>query len=127
MSLLHYLEFPWIQALSGLLATIMMIPMVRPRSSDPVYNTGGFIYGVFILVNAGFQFSAARPGIYFLISMVSSVVYIFLSYQICRMYIGRIYRIEGGDESSMVFLMIMYHPLVSLLTWGVSALVNVLL
>jgi hypothetical protein len=74
----------------------------------------GVLYVAFILTNTAFIWVADKPWIYLLISIGLSVLYVFLIGLISTGYC-KLVETEGSGESGMIFLVVMYHPVLLLL------------
>jgi hypothetical protein len=101
---------PFVQAIFFLILIPIVIPVLRPSSTEHIYNTAGILFVLFIVVNTVLLFWSPTPWRYFFISVLAAVLFIMVAYQIAVIFIKYIYKIEGSGESSMIFLVIMYHP-----------------
>lgn len=112
LSLLHK---PWYQAAACLLLTAAFMPAIRPEKLDSLWTIAGLAYLLFLLSNAIGQWFANRSWGYFGFSLLCSVLYLFAArflVQICAGLLGS----KGSGESGMIFLVIMFHPPLLLLT-----------
>lgn len=86
----------------------------RPGSANAMWNTAGVLYIGFILANAVFLLFADGTRAYFFISLACSLAYI-LAAGILVSGLIRVLKINGSGESAMIFLSVIYHPVVLLL------------
>jgi hypothetical protein len=120
---LHYsnLQNPLLQAIVFLLLMIPVIFIARPKNIDSVYTVAGIIYALFIIVNITLYFVSNDVWIYFFLSLLASFGVMGLGYLIVVFFTRYIFKYDGGHESSMIFLIIIYHPpallLAILLKW----------
>ncbi|HTE41593.1 MAG TPA: hypothetical protein VK629_12225 [Steroidobacteraceae bacterium] len=105
----EYIGRPLIQAVFFALLTMVIMPIVRPKITDSVYGIAGAIYAVFMLVNSIAICFAPKVWPYFSYSMLFSIIYIVVMFVVLNTYIS-VTKTEGSAESSMVFVVIMYHP-----------------
>jgi hypothetical protein len=96
------------------LATVLSVPFLRRRKADTIWNLAGLFYVLFIAVNSIFQLFADSTWTYFFISVLVSAAYAFLGGSMLE-YLIKALKIEGSGESAMIFLIVLYHPVVLLL------------
>jgi hypothetical protein len=109
MAGLNFIFRPAWQAFILLLINIILLIIVRPNHLEHTWILAGAGYGLFILINSIFIWKSGAPWRYFFLSMVISVGYLFVAWAITTGY-ASITTASGSNESSMVFLIIMYHP-----------------
>jgi len=119
----EYISKPLYQGLFFLVFTFMILLLTKPSSADKTYTFSGILYGLFILTNTIFLFFTENTWTYFFYSSVFSLIYIFASYLISKIFI-RLFNVNGSEESSMIFLAIMYHPPLLLICMFIRWLVH---
>jgi cation transporter-like permease len=72
------------------------------------------LYIAFILTNAVFLLFEDSTWTYFFISLASSLLYILVAGSLVSLLI-RVLKIRGSGESAMIFVSIIYHPVILLL------------
>jgi len=109
-----YLSAPYTHAVVFLLITAVLFVLARPGNANALYTSAGVVYAVFILVNSIMIYYAESIWTYFFTSLLFSIVYLVAVELICSTYV-RIAKVAGSGESAMVFLIIIYHPIVMLI------------
>lgn len=109
-----FLQTPHYQAIFFIGLTVLLFVLKRQNQEENIWMLAGVIYVLFILVNALTLFWLANSWSYFFYSMLVSVAYLFLIEKICNAFIS-MYKTEGSGEGSMIFLVIIYHPIALLL------------
>jgi len=110
----EYITRPFFQVIVFTLLSIVILPIARPKDANSVYTIAGIVYAVFIVVNSIIICFVPKMWPYFFYSMLFSIVYVLATAVIMSLYID-ITKTEGSGETAMIFLIIMYHPLASLL------------
>jgi hypothetical protein len=110
----EHVERPLLQMVVFIVLSVVTIPVVKPKNADLVWTIAGAIYAVFIVVNSVLICLVSKVWPYFFSSMLCSFVYLLVAGLAIPTYIS-ITKTVGSNESGMVFIMAMYHPLASLL------------
>lgn len=113
MLFISYLHHPFYQFLLMQMFFVLVLIIVRPDQLEKVWVTAGVHYIVFILLNGVMCWFAKAVWMYFLYSMVFSVLFLLCTSGLINLYSNWKY-VEGSGESSMIFLVIIYHPFVLL-------------
>jgi hypothetical protein len=113
LSLFHLLRQPLYQAGFFLLLTVVLIPFLRAKGPNAIWNVAGVLYIGFIFANAIFFWFEDGTWSYFFISLAYSVLYLLLAGGLVSSLINAL-KIDGSGESAMVFLFIIYHPVILL-------------
>jgi hypothetical protein len=118
--MLESLKKPVWQFIIFLLLTLITLIVIRPAGQESLWTAAGIIYGVFILSNSLMILNTKSPKQYFWISLGFSALYPLSAAAVVMVY-GFIFSVNGPAESSMVFLIFIYHPftlgLILLLEW----------
>ena len=105
---------------TALLATAFLL-LVRPEDHNGAWTRAGAAYLLFVLASTAGLFWSAAPGRYALTAIAGSVVWLVLAPLVAGLARVR-WRLEGSGESAMIFLAVIYHPLLLglalLLRWG---------
>ena len=109
MSIFSSIQYPLYQLLASLGLNIVLLLLVRPSSNDTTWSIAGICYALFILGNTLFIFHLDKVWVYFFISLAFSVLYLFVAPIVTSAY-QSLRHVTGSGESSMIFLIIMYHP-----------------
>ena len=124
ITLEDFVSRPYLQALTFILLSVLLLAVVRPKETDTVYTLTGVVYAIFILANCVMIFFVPRVWPYFFYSMLCSVLYVGLIAMLNELY-ERIASSSGSGESGMIFLVIMYHPIAGLLAIFIKWIYNV--
>ena len=111
--LIALLSRPLNQFISVVLLSLIFILIWQPTTNDTFWIISGAFYASFILVNFIFFFFSTNKWRYFGYSMLSSLLYIFtasIAHQILLYFLP----LKGSGESAMIFLIILYHPVILL-------------
>ncbi|HYC86556.1 MAG TPA: hypothetical protein VEB86_15090, partial [Chryseosolibacter sp.] len=80
-----------------------------PAGSEETWFVSGAAYGLYIVFNSVVIAFSRTPWKYFFASMGLSIAFMVVCFVIARGWI--VFRnAHGSDEASIVFLIIMYHP-----------------
>ena len=110
MNLLKALiEAPWYQIPIFLSLTILLLTFLRTSNANSVWTITGGIYAVFILTNSFLVWGTESPWIYLGISILCSFGYLLLAGWVASVCI-KWRKMNGSGESAMLFLIIIYHP-----------------
>jgi cation transporter-like permease len=94
--------------------TTLVVPFVSSKSANAVWNVAGLLYVGFIFANAVFILFDDHIWTYFFVSLAYSLVYIVVAGIIVSLLIHAL-KVKGSGESAMIFVSILYHPVVLLL------------
>ncbi|MES2730570.1 MAG: hypothetical protein V4714_02435 [Bacteroidota bacterium] len=111
---LYVSQRPVYQGLFFFLLAVLIIILLRPRNPNGTWNIAGVLYVLFILTNSVCILTVDTVWMYFLFSLLSSVLYLLLSSWVIAALIDWM-GADGSGESSMIFLSIIYHPVLLLL------------
>jgi hypothetical protein len=100
---------PLYQAAFFILIMVLMFLGVRPAKSETLWMMAGATYALFILLNAIMIWFSDSRWTYFFVSLLVSVAYLIVANSLIKGY-SNFFKTDGSDESSMIFLVIMYHP-----------------
>lgn len=115
MSLYQLTGKPIYQGLLFILLSIMATLIANPKKADTIWVIGGLVYCFFILANAVLAFFTTNTWHYFFISLGVSLLYLVVIAIVVNIFTN-VYRLKGTEESAMIFLVIIFHPLVLLLS-----------
>ena len=123
MQLFQLIHKPFYQSLIFILFTILVTIIIKPKTADHLWVICGCIYGLFMLTNAVLAFSAVDIWSYFFISLGISILYLCMTAVTVNMLM-HILKLTGSQESAMIFMVVIFHPIVLLmavfLKWAVS-------
>jgi hypothetical protein len=105
----NFVRKPAGQLTMFLAVTLIAELLAQTSDTSILWMIAGIIYAGFILTNSILISGADNVWGYFLYSLVISVVFVFISFGITAGYAAIIHA-KGGNESSMVYLIIIYHP-----------------
>ena len=108
------LHQPLYQLVFFLLLTMLSVPFLMAKKANATWNVTGILYVAFIFTNAVFFWFADGTWSYFFISLAVSVLYILAAGVVVSFLINAL-KISGSGESGMIFLVVIYHPVVLLL------------
>ena len=114
LSLFHLLRQPFYQVGFFLLFTMILIPFLRAKGPNAIWNVAGVLYIGFIFANAIFFWFEDGTWWYFFISLICSILYLVLAGVLVSLLIKAL-KVDGSEESAMIFLFIIYHPVILLL------------
>ncbi|MEO8475015.1 MAG: hypothetical protein ABI477_22630 [Chryseolinea sp.] len=109
----HLLRQPVYQCVFFLLITVLFVPFLRRKTANAVWNLAGIFYIGFICTNGVFLFFDDGVWSYFFISLACSLGYILVAGMSVSLLVSAL-KISGSGESAMIFITIIYHPLVLL-------------
>src|SRR5688572_18828053 len=112
--LFHLLRQPLYQVGFFLLFTMILIPFLRAKGPNAIWNAAGVLYIGFIFANAIFFWFEDGTWWYFFISLICSILYLLLAVLLVSLLIKAL-KVDGSEESAMIFLFIIYHPVILLL------------
>lgn len=110
---MHFFYLIQKPALHGVLFFILSFVLnfiIRPRTADNVWVVCGLAYCCFIVSNTILLFYDADVWQYFFTSIGVSVLYVLAISFTAGLYIDTL-ELDGSGESSMMFLVIIYHPI----------------
>ena len=114
LHIVQSLHRPLYQLFFFLLMTVLLVPFVGSKNANATWNVAGLLYVGFIFTNAVFILFDDRIWTYFFVSLAYSLVYIVVAGIIVSLLI-RALKVKGPGESAMIFVSILYHPVVLLL------------
>ncbi|MDB5255890.1 MAG: hypothetical protein JWM14_585 [Chitinophagaceae bacterium] len=121
MQLFQLIQKPVYQALLFVLLTLVLAWIVKPKTADKIWVIGGLMYCFFILTNFVLSFWAIDTWSYFFISLGFSLLYLAVIVLVVKVLM-KMLKLEGSEESAMIFLVIIFHPFFLLLAiffkWG---------
>jgi hypothetical protein len=115
MNVLYLVQKPLYQALLFTGVTLLLFIIIRPQKTETLWTIAGAVYGLFILTNTIALCFEANVWSYFLYSMLFTVLYLLIAGVMVSAFSSML-KAEGSGESSMIFLVIIYHPFLLLLT-----------
>lgn len=110
---LSLLSRPLYQSIFFILITLIIAPFLKGKPANAFWNFAGVLYIGFILVNSVFLLFEESVWKYFFISLGLSVVYVLIAGTMIEFLI-KLLKVEGSGESGMIFLFVIYHPVVLL-------------
>lgn len=113
MPFINYIRGPHYQVILCLSIIILLFVIIRPAQLDRLWVIAGVLYLVFILINAISIWFADHVWSYFFYSLLISVLFLFVANGLVNLY-SKLWQLEGSGESSMIFLVIIYHPVLLL-------------
>jgi hypothetical protein len=108
------IQKPAYQALLFLILTPILILIIQPKSTDKAWDNAAYIFGLFLIVNAGLLWFDDSPWRYFFYSIGVTVCYL-LIIAIIMPGLLKVLKLQGSGESAMAFLILIYQPFVLLL------------
>lgn len=114
IDLFERMQQPVYQAAVCIIFTILLNMLLKPGNADTVWVICGFAYSCFILMNAAGVFFTGPVWYYFFISMGFSLLYLLVIAVVANLLIQSL-KLEGTQESAMVFMVILLHPVALLL------------
>ena len=114
MHLLQLFHKPAYQAFFFILLTIVLALIIRPRSAEKVWVMCGVMYCFFIVTNSVLSFWAAEVWSYFFLSLGFTLLYLILIAVIVKIIVSAL-KLAGSEESAMIFLVVIFHPVALLL------------
>lgn len=118
-----FIQKPAYQVLLFVLLTPIFIFILRPKSVDMAWLIAAYTFVLYMIVNAGLLWFDNNPWRYFLYSIVCTLGYLLLVAIIMRALL-KVLRLEGSEESAMVFLIMIYQPFALLLVMLVKWIVQ---
>jgi hypothetical protein len=116
---------PIVQAAMFMLLSMVLIPIFRPKNAETVWSIAGVVYALFIVANSILVCFVTNVWPYFWYSMLLSFAYLVVAGLVVMAYL-KLAGTQGSNESGMVFVVIMYHPVALLvmifLRWAYSKL-----
>ena len=117
------IQRPVYQALIFLLLTPLFVFVIQPKTADMAWNIAAYTFFLFLIVNAALLWFDDSPWRYFFYSIGFAIGYL-LVIAIMMQGLLKVLRLEGSEESSMAFLILIYQPfallLVMLAKWVVT-------
>ena len=117
------IQRPVYQALIFLLLTPLLVFGIQPKTADMAWNIAAYTFFLFLIVNAALLWFDDSPWRYFFYSIGFAIGYL-LVIAIMMQGLLKVLRLEGSEESSMAFLILIYQPfallLVMLAKWIVT-------
>jgi hypothetical protein len=114
LSVFDLLRQPLYQVAFFLVITTLSVPFLRARSANAIWNVAGVLYVGFMIANTVFFFFEDAIWKYFFISLVSSLVYVLIAGMLVSFFVSALKK-TGSGESAMIFVSIIYHPVILLL------------
>ena len=108
------IQKPGYQSLLFLLITPILILVIQPKSADMAWVIAAYIFGLFLIVNAGLLWFDDSPWRYFFYSIGFAVGYL-LFIAIIMAGLLRVLQLKSSEESAMAFLILIYQPFTLLL------------
>ncbi|UXP30607.1 hypothetical protein N6H18_09595 [Reichenbachiella agarivorans] len=118
-TILELLQRPFVQYSLFVVLTILSILLTIPKNADTTWILAGYIFIGFIVVNSIFLGFAAHNWSYILYSLGFSILYLASIAGIVPGLI-KLLKIEGSDESAMIFIFVIYHPISLLCMMGLK-------
>ncbi len=112
--LLDSIYRPVYQAILCIVLMLILCTIIRPTKVDTLWVIAGLSYIFFILPNSIMIWFTTTPWTYFFISLFVSVGFLFVANLIVT-GCSSLFNAKGSGESSMIFLVIIYHPFALLL------------
>lgn len=104
---------PGIQLLFFILLTIVVVLVIKPENSDKAWSIAGYIYLSYMLINTILICTVPDHWNYFFYSLGFSVLYLLCISPLVPALI-KILKIEGPEDNAMMFIYILYHPVLLL-------------
>lgn len=118
-----FLQKPAYQVLLFCLLTPILIFLIQPKSTDNAWLIAVCTYALFLIVNAGLLWFDDSPWRYFFYSIGLSVGYLLLI-AIIMPGLLKMMKLEGSEENTMAFLILIYQPFALLLVMLAKWIVN---
>tara|TARA_R110002096_G_scaffold9060_1_gene36504 strand:- start:4004 stop:4387 length:384 start_codon:yes stop_codon:yes gene_type:complete len=112
------LEDPLLLATAFVVITLVCL-LLGKKHAESMWGTAGAIYGGYILTSSLSVFLADDVWQCVVISLGCSVLYLILIGCFVQAGIG-LFKLQGSSQGAMVFVVIMYHPIVLLAAAGIQ-------
>ena len=114
---------PFYQTLFFFVITLLSLVFINPKAEN-LWTTSGVIFGIYILVSSLFIFIEPNEWRYFFTTLGFSLLYLVLLGVSIQLLIS-LRNIPGSNEGSMIFLLIIYHPISLLLCISIKWIVSI--
>ena len=122
-----YLSTPLYLTIGFFLLTILSLLIFGKDQAESLWNIGGIVFGCYIIFSAILILWVDTGWSYFFSILGYSLLYLVFTGILIQLII-QVRQIPGSNESAMVFLIIMFHPLLLLFfkfaKWLFSVLVQ---
>jgi hypothetical protein len=119
----HLFAKPHMQLLIMAGVMLLLLLLSFAKRTDTLWVIAGISYIVFIAVNSVMLFWNEHHWQYFFYSLLVSVIFIGVGWGQVKL-IENLYSTTGSEESSMIFLVVIYHPFVLLLCIFIKSLLR---
>lgn len=107
------LQRPFVQVLFFILITILSVFIIEPKNADSIWVIAGYVFIGFMLVNSILICTVSNGWSYFFYSLGFSALYLVIIGIIITTSI-KLLKMEGSAESAMIFIFMIYHPVLLL-------------
>gem|GEM_PF-1115250 len=107
------IQKPFVQVISFIILTILVICIIGPKNTDNTWSLAGYFFFGFMLLNSVLLWNVSNSWSYFFYSLGFSILYL-VSISVIIPGIIKIAKIDGSAESAMIFIYIIYHPVLLL-------------
>lgn len=118
-SIADFIHPPLYQLIFFVLLTAVSVPFFKNKDANRIWNIAGLFYIGFILTNSVLAWFAEASWVYFFTSLGCSLLYIVIIGILISVFI-RLLKLNGSGETAMIFIYIIYHPILLLLVIGVK-------
>lgn len=108
------LQRPFVQGVLFVLVSILLTLVTGRKSAEQAWTLAGYVFMAFILVNSLLILAAGDAWRYFFYSLACSVLYL-VCIAVSMPVLIKLLKMQGSEEAAMVFIYIVYHPLLLLL------------
>lgn len=109
MELLKLLQKPFYQVLLFVLVTVFALAALHVPNASDAWSIAGYIFIIFMLINAVLLWFASIPWRYFFHSICFGLMYLLLI-SILMPGLLKLLQLNGSVESAAIFLFIIYQP-----------------
>lgn len=110
---------PLYQLIFFVLLSVLFISFKKHNDANNIWYIAGLFYIGFILTNSALAWFAETGWGYFFISLAYSLLYILVVGIIISAFI-HLFKLNGSGEAAMIFIYVIYHPILLLLVIGLK-------
>jgi hypothetical protein len=113
MQMFSYLYSPLYQIIGFFLLTVLSLLIFGKHLAESLWNIGGIVFGCYIIFSSILILFVDSGWGYFFSTLGYSILYLIITGILIQIII-RVMQIPGSNESAMIFLIIMFHPILLL-------------
>ncbi|RAJ08949.1 hypothetical protein LV92_03167 [Arenibacter echinorum] len=123
--MLSYFSSPLYLTIGFLLLTVLSLLIFGKDQAESLWNIGGIVFGCYIIFSSILVLFIDAGWGYFFRILGYSILYLILSGILIQIII-QVRQIPGSNESAMIFLIIMFHPILLLFLKFIKWLFSIL-